>query len=85
MDLPHRILQGAVKCIIFPRHAHTNPAGGDGMRMLSSEDRIKYEAARELGLLDKLKQVGWAGLSAAESGRVGGLVSARLRREKRPQ
>ena len=55
------------------------------MRMLSMEDRIKYEAARELGLLDKLKQVGWAGLSAAESGRVGGLVSARMRQEKRPQ
>ena len=50
------------------------------MRMLSKEERMKYEAARELGLMDKLKSVGWAGLSAAESGRVGGLVGAKKRR-----
>lgn len=49
------------------------------MRMLSQEERLKYEVARELGLLDKLMQVGWAGLSTAESGRIGGLVGARLR------
>ena len=50
------------------------------MRMFSKEERMKYEAARELGLMDKLKSVGWAGLSAAESGRVGGLVGAKKRR-----
>ncbi len=51
------------------------------MRMLSKEDRMKYEVARELGLLEKLKRVGWAGLSAAESGRIGGLIGARRRKE----
>ena len=50
------------------------------MRMLSPEDRLKYEAARELGLLPKLKSVGWAGLSTAESGRIGGVVGAKKRR-----
>ena len=49
------------------------------MRMLSQEERLKYEVARELGLLPKLRQVGWAGLSTAESGRIGGLVGAKLR------
>lgn len=49
------------------------------MRMLSYEDRLKYEAARELGLLPKLEQVGWAGLSTAESGRIGGRVGAKKR------
>ena len=53
------------------------------MRMLSKEDRMKYEVARELGLLEKLKRVGWAGLSAAESGRIGGLVSAKKRERKK--
>ena len=62
--------------------AHTMPEGGDGMRMLSYEDRLKYEVARELGLLPKLKQVGWAGLSAAESGRIGGLLGAKKRRKR---
>ena len=50
------------------------------MASLSQEERWKYEVARELGLLDKLQQVGWAGLSTAESGRIGGLVGARMRK-----
>lgn len=49
------------------------------MRMLSGRERLKYEAAQEAGLMEKLKQVGWAGLSAAESGRIGGLVGAKVR------
>ena len=55
------------------------------MRALSREDRIKYEVARELGLLPKLQRVGWAGLSAAESGRVGGLVGAKLRQRRKDE
>lgn len=55
------------------------------MRMLSEEERCKYEVARELGLLPKLREVGWAGLSAAESGRVGGLTGARLRQRRKEE
>lgn len=51
------------------------------MRMLSQEERLKYEIARELGLLPKLLEVGWAGLSTAESGRIGGLVGAKKRKK----
>ena len=51
------------------------------MRTLSEEERCKYEVAREIGLLPKLEQVGWAGLSAAESGRIGGLIAARKKKE----
>ncbi len=50
------------------------------MRKLSAEERMKYEVARELGLLPKLQQTGWAGLSTMESGKIGGLVGARKRR-----
>ncbi len=46
---------------------------------LKKEEREKYEAAKELGLLPKLLSVGWAGLSTAESGRVGGLMSKKRR------
>ena len=53
------------------------------MRMLSYEERLKYEAARELGLLEKLECVGWAGLSTAESGRIGGMVGAKKRRQRK--
>ena len=52
------------------------------MRMLSQEERLKYEVAQELGLLPKLLRVGWAGLSTAESGRIGGLVGARRRQQR---
>lgn len=47
--------------------------------------RQKYEAARRLGLMDKLLRVGWGGLTAEETGRIGGLVSgaARARRTRR--
>ena len=53
------------------------------MRMLSCEERLKYEAAREMGLLEKLQQVGWAGLSTAESGRIGGWVGAKKRKMRK--
>ena len=55
------------------------------MRALSPEERLKYEVARELGLLPKLQRVGWAGLTTAESGRVGGLVGARLRQYRKEE
>lgn len=53
------------------------------MRMLSREERLKYEVAEELGLLPRLREVGWAGLSTAESGKIGGIVGARLRQIKK--
>ena len=45
---------------------------GNTFETLSPRDRKKYEIARELGLLDRVAQVGWGGLSAKESGRIGG-------------
>ena len=42
--------------------------------MLTREERMKYEIARELGLLDRIREVGWAGLTAKETGRIGGLI-----------
>ncbi len=43
------------------------------------EDKLKYEIAEELGLTNKIKEVGWAGLTAKESGRIGGLITVRKR------
>ncbi len=55
------------------------------MRVLSREERLKYEVAQELGLLPRLMEVGWAGLTGAESGRIGGIVGARLRQRKKDE
>ncbi len=41
---------------------------------LSSSQRKKYQLAQDLGLLERVKEVGWAGLSAKETGRIGGLI-----------
>lgn len=49
---------------------------------LSEQEKRKYEIAKELGLLEKVKQVGWAGLSAKETGRIGGLIGRRNRTSK---
>lgn len=46
---------------------------------LSPDDRMKYEIAEELGLLDKVKAEGWKALTAKETGRIGGLMTRRKR------
>ncbi|MCI6432719.1 MAG: small, acid-soluble spore protein, alpha/beta type [Oliverpabstia sp.] len=49
------------------------------IRELSGEEKMKYEIAEELGLLDKVLEEGWKTLSAKETGRIGGLVTKRKR------
>ena len=38
---------------------------------------IKYEIAEELGLTDKVYEVGWKGLTAKETGKIGGIMGKR--------
>jgi len=49
---------------------------------LTENDIMKYEIAEELGLLDKVNATGWKSLTARESGRVGGLLSRRIRQAR---
>ena len=44
-------------------------------RKPTEQERSKYQAAREAGLLERVLEVGWAGLSAKESGRIGGMMA----------
>ena len=39
--------------------------------------------AEELGLLDKVKELGWKGLSAKESGKIGGMIVARKKKSEK--
>lgn len=48
---------------------------------LTEKDKLKYEIAEELGLLDKVKELGWKGLSAKETGKIGGMIVARKKKE----
>jgi small acid-soluble spore protein F (minor alpha/beta-type SASP) len=48
---------------------------------LKPEDIMKYEIAKELGLGDKLSAVGWGGLTAEETGRIGGIITRRKKED----
>lgn len=45
--------------------------------MMEEKDRMKYEIAEELGLLDQVLEEGWKSLSSKETGRIGGLMTKR--------
>lgn len=40
-------------------------------------EKLKYEIAAELGLTEKVRQYGWSGLTAGETGRIGGIMTRR--------
>ena len=46
---------------------------------LTQEEKMKYESAEELGLLDRVLEEGWRSLSSKETGRIGGLLARRKR------
>lgn len=47
------------------------------MDELTLQEKLKYEIAGELGLLDQVLDKGWKSLSARDTGRIGGLVTKR--------
>jgi len=48
---------------------------GKKNKVFTAQDILKYEIAMELGLGEKLSQVGWGGLTAEETGRIGGILT----------
>lgn len=53
------------------------------LNTLTEEEKLKYEIAEELGLLDKVMETGWKSLSSKETGRIGGLITKK--RRQKPQ
>ena len=53
------------------------------LRNLEPEEKMKYEIAGELGLLDRVLTEGWKGLTSKETGRIGGLVTKRKREQRK--
>ncbi|KYH35554.1 small, acid-soluble spore protein, alpha/beta type [Clostridium tepidiprofundi DSM 19306] len=48
-------------------------------------EKLKYEIAQELGLAEKVDKYGWGGLTAEETGRIGGLMTKRKKELKLPR
>ena len=49
---------------------------------LEPEEKIKYEVAEELGLLDRVLADGWKSLTSKETGRIGGIVTKKKREKQ---
>ena len=49
---------------------------------LEPEEKIKYEVAEELGLLDRVLSQGWKSLTSKETGRIGGLVKKKKKQKQ---
>ncbi len=49
----------------------------EDIRNMEESERLKYEIAEELGILDKVLSDGWRSLSAKETGKIGGMITSR--------
>ena len=49
----------------------------------TADDLMKMEIAEEIGLMDKVEAMGWGGLTAKETGRIGGIMTARKKKGKK--
>ncbi|MGL4873305.1 MAG: small, acid-soluble spore protein, alpha/beta type [Clostridium sp.] len=47
-------------------------------------EKMKYEIAEELGLKEKVEELGWGALTSEETGRIGGLMTKRKKSLKIP-
>lgn len=49
----------------------------EDIQNMEGSERLKYEIAEELGILDKVLSDGWRSLSAKETGKIGGMMTSR--------
>ena len=52
------------------------------LNSLEPEEKMKYEVAEELGLLDRVMTEGWKSLTSKETGRIGGMVTKSKREQQ---
>ena len=52
----------------------------EDVHKLPVEEQTKWEIANELGYFDKIVASGWKSLTSRESGRIGGMLSARTKK-----
>lgn len=50
------------------------------MKTYYARDVLKLEIAEELGLMPKIKANGWPELTAEESGRIGGVMTRKMKK-----
>jgi hypothetical protein len=50
---------------------------------MNPEEKLRFEIAKEIGCADKIITNGWGALSSKESGRIGGLITSRKRKQQK--
>lgn len=63
----------------YPFHSERGDQMGENEKSKEEKEKLKYEIAEELGLLDKVKDGGWKSLTSKETGRIGGIMTKRLK------
>lgn len=48
-------------------------------------EKLKYEIAEELGLLDRVLEGGWRSLTSKETGKIGGLITKKRKELNKEQ
>jgi hypothetical protein len=49
----------------------------EDIQNMEGSERLKYEIAEELGILDQVLSDGWRSLYAKETGKIGGMMTSR--------
>lgn len=55
----------------------------EDIQKMEGSERMKYEIAEEMGLLDQVLEKGWRSLSAKETGKIGGMMTSRKKTDKK--
>jgi len=51
--------------------------------LAQKNEKIKYDIITELGLFEKVKNLGWKSLTAKETGKIGGLITKKKKQVNR--
>lgn len=54
----------------------------EDIQKMDDTERMKYEIAEEMGILDRVLEDGWRSLSAKETGKIGGMMTSRKRKNQ---
>ncbi len=57
----------------------------EDIQKMEGSERMKYEIAEEMGLLDQVLEKGWRSLSAKETGKIGGMMTSRKKADNKRQ
>ena len=49
----------------------------EDIKKMEPSERMKYEIADEMGVLERVLEEGWRSLSAKETGKIGGIITSR--------